>query len=64
MHLAAIAYNLKKYMKFEEKRVNIIAKATCFFESIKNYLVSLKPTKINTNKSYRIKKTVYSNIKP
>ncbi|QKX04118.1 IS1182 family transposase [Aquimarina sp. TRL1] len=42
MHLSATAYNLKKYLKFIEKRVKNEAKAKYFFFLIKNVLIDLK----------------------
>ena len=37
MHLAAMAYNLKKYLKFTQKLAKSEAKALAFFKGIISY---------------------------
>jgi len=42
MHLSAIAYNLKKYLKFEQKRVKSGAGIQLISASVKMLLYGLK----------------------
>ncbi|WP_236642070.1 transposase, partial [Dokdonia sinensis] len=42
MHTAAMAYNLKKYLKFTQKRVKSGAGALAFIQILKNALANLK----------------------
>jgi hypothetical protein len=41
MHLAAVAYNIKKYLKFTEKRTEVVAKTTQLIDLIKTTLEKL-----------------------
>jgi len=47
MHLSAMAYNLKKYLKFMEKRVKNGAGAATSIQTVKNTLVDCMGLKIN-----------------
>ena len=47
MHLSAMAYNLKKYLKFMEKRVKSGAGAATSIQTVKNTLVDCMGLKIN-----------------
>ena len=41
MHLAAVAYNIKKYLKFTEKRTEVVEKTTQLIDLIKTTLEKL-----------------------
>ena len=47
MHLSAIAYNLKKYLKFEQKQVKSEAGSAHFTALVKNTLSQLKRMILN-----------------